>query len=135
MRYETQVYYKTMVLLERLDIHTTRSPKWFRQEVINKLKAQTMDVLVWLVEGNLDKEKLPKNILASLNIIERLKLRIRVARDCNYITDAGIGEIARAIEECRRQLRGWGRSVGIKDEDFPKSFDIYKLSENVEFFD
>lgn len=133
VKYETPVYHKVRELLSHLDIHTTRSPKWFRQEVINKHKAEVMSVLVWIVEGNLEKEKLPKNILVSLNVLERLKLCVRVARDSNYITDAGIGEIARPLEESRRQLRGWGRSVGLMDDDFPKSFDIYKLSENVEF--
>ena len=115
--YRVPVYSKTLTLLEKLDKNTEKSPVWFRNEVANKYKGDVV------------------KILASLSILGDLKIRMRASTDARYITQPGFGEIARPLEEARRQLKNWGRSIGVKEEEFPKSFNLYDPSDKVEFID
>lgn len=133
--YRVPVYSKTLTLLEKLDKNTEKSPVWFRNEVANKYKGDVVKILAYIIEGSLEEDKLRKNILASLSILGDLKIRMRASTDARYITQPGFGEIARPLEEARRQLKNWGRSIGVKEEEFPKSFNLYDPSDKVEFID
>lgn len=134
-QYKVPAYYKAITLLEMLDKHTSKSPTWLRTEVFNQHKAKLVDLLVYIVQGVHQKETIPQNFLVALNDLEKLKIRLRAACDSHYITPAGFGEIARALEEVRRQIRAWGISSGMDKDALPKSFDLYDKSEKIEFIE
>lgn len=127
------VYYDAIKFLQSLDINTSKCPRWLVYERLNTMKAQVTDIVAMIVEGTCNNELLPQNILNSLKLIEIMKFKLRGYKDCNYLTSKGYSEISRRLESVRRQLKGWGISIGLQEEDFIRSFNIYDSHDNVTF--
>lgn len=127
------VYYDAIKFLQSLDINTSKCPRWLVHERLNLMKAQVTDVVAMIVEGTYRNELLPQNILNSYTIIEKMKYQLRGYKDSGYLTQKGYSEISRRLEAVRRQLKGWGMSIGLKEEEFIQSFNIYDVQDKVSF--
>lgn len=104
--------YKTSYDLLIITFSTIKAfPKEYKYSIWDKIKSETIDLILNIYKANLSKDKTEKLILAREKI-EIIRLFSRVCRDLKIINLNKYIEINLLIESISKQLFAWSKSLG-----------------------
>ncbi|MDD2566291.1 MAG: four helix bundle protein [Candidatus Gracilibacteria bacterium] len=110
--YENLPVYKTSYDLLIITFSTIKAfPKEYKYSIGDKIKSETIDLILNIYKANLSKDKTEKLILAREKI-EIIRLFSRVCRDLKIINLNKYIEINLLIESISKQLFAWSKSLG-----------------------
>ena len=137
--FQLPVYRKGTELFNAFCQNTMKMPRWAQERLADPVKEMICDVLVFVGKADTVERDRGELLVRCLGIVEEMKYRIRVLRDLGtsknkYLTEEGFGNIARPLEEMRRQLAGWARSCGEDADSLPRTAGIYTVREYEKFF-
>ena len=104
------VYNKTRRLFEQFELSTRKVPINIKRGIIAKTEEALISVLEHLSfadEALADLKRRRAFILASMKVMRKVEIRVRILYDLHLIQKSGYSAISLLEDDVMRQLQGW----------------------------
>jgi hypothetical protein len=103
------IYASTYELLQMVSLKTKTFPKDFKYTLGEKIRAEVIDLVVFIYKANSSSDK-QEHLSMILERIQVVELLIRLSHDLRILNVKGYSDIVEITDSIARQATGWSNS-------------------------